>query len=71
MSLLDMINWSLFTFIKTLQTLLMEMAYAAQKHREKTDALLTANDRERLITNIDFIMQECRKLDLSNAERGL
>jgi hypothetical protein len=71
MSLRDMINWSLFNFVKALQTLSMERAYAAQQIEADASALVAENDRQRLISSLDFITRECRKLNLANSENRL
>jgi hypothetical protein len=66
MSLLDMINWMLFTFVEALRTLTLEIDYAAQC--SQVDAVVKEGDRQRLIASLNSIAIECRKLDLVNAE---
>jgi hypothetical protein len=71
MSLLDMINWSLFDFAKALQTLSIERDYAAHNYQADASSLLAEVDRKRLINQLNFITRECRKLNLGNAENRL
>ena len=69
MSLLDMINWSLFAFVKALQTLSMEMAVAARKAYSDPAAQLSNEDQARFTENLNFITRECRKLLLEIRRR--
>jgi hypothetical protein len=71
MSLLDMINWSLFTFIKALQTLSIEMTVAAQKAHADPSAILSDEEYQRVVSDLDFITRECRTLLLESAEERL
>lgn len=71
MSLLDIMNCSVYGFVKALQILSMEMADSGRKAHIDPNSALAEEHVEGLIKNLDFITHECRQLLLRGAEERL
>jgi hypothetical protein len=67
-SLLDMLNFSLQSFVVALMTLSNEVRDAA---RHAPEQLLSIPDRQRVTANLGFIAEKCRQLALQSAEHRL
>jgi len=67
-SLLDMMNFSLQSFVIALAMLSQEVRAAAT---HPTDALVSDPDKKRALANLQFIAERCRQLGLAAAEHRL
>ena len=69
MSLLDMMNWSLHTFVLTVKSLREEIAEALFRSGSDPAALPIEAEKNRIIAHLEAVSRECGKLGLDADKR--